>query len=80
MQSSLVQCRSKEAFVPYVDAFVVAVQRPNLETYKAMARAAGEVWKEFGALAYVECIGDDVPHGEGNRVSLLQPTKRRTSK
>jgi uncharacterized protein YbaA (DUF1428 family) len=50
--------------VPYVDAFVVAVQRPNLEAYKAMARAAGEVWKESGALAYVECIGDDVPYGE----------------
>ena len=38
----------------YVDAFVVAVPRQNLEAYKAMARAAGEVWKEFGALAYVE--------------------------
>ncbi|TIP12059.1 MAG: DUF1428 family protein, partial [Mesorhizobium sp.] len=24
----------------------------------------GTVWKEHGALAYVECIGDDVPYGE----------------
>jgi uncharacterized protein YbaA (DUF1428 family) len=22
------------------------------------------VWKEHGALAYVECVGDDVPYGE----------------
>jgi uncharacterized protein YbaA (DUF1428 family) len=29
-----------------------------------MARKAGEVWREHGALACVECIGDDVPYGE----------------
>ena len=29
-----------------------------------MAHKAGEVWKEYGALAYVECIADDVPYGE----------------
>ena len=50
--------------MPYVDAFVLAVPKQNLEAYKATARTAGEVWKEFGALAYVECIGDDVPYGE----------------
>jgi uncharacterized protein YbaA (DUF1428 family) len=48
----------------YVDGFVIAVPKQNLEAYKKMARTAGEVWKEHGALAYVECIGDDVPHGE----------------
>jgi uncharacterized protein YbaA (DUF1428 family) len=50
--------------VPYVDAFVLALPKQNLEAYKAMARTAGEVWKEFGALAYVECVADDVPYGE----------------
>jgi uncharacterized protein YbaA (DUF1428 family) len=29
-----------------------------------MARLAGSVWKEHGALAYAECVGDDVPYGE----------------
>ena len=48
----------------YVDGFVVAVPKQNIEAYKTMARTAGEVWKEHGALAYVECIGDDVPLGE----------------
>ena len=48
----------------YVDGFVVAVPKQNIEAYKAMARKAGEVWKEYGALAYVECIADDVPYGE----------------
>jgi uncharacterized protein YbaA (DUF1428 family) len=48
----------------YVDGFVVAVPKQKIDAYKAMARKAGEVWKEYGALAYVECIADDVPYGE----------------
>jgi uncharacterized protein YbaA (DUF1428 family) len=48
----------------YVDGFVYAVPKPKIEAYKAFARKAGEVWKECGALAVVECIGDDVPYGK----------------
>jgi uncharacterized protein YbaA (DUF1428 family) len=48
----------------YVDGFVLAVPKEKLDAYKAMARRAGDVWKEHGALAYVECVGDDVPYGE----------------
>ena len=48
----------------YVDGFIIAVPRDNLDAYKAMARTAGAVWREHGALAYVECVGDDVPYGE----------------
>ena len=48
----------------YVDGFIVPVPKSNLEAYKALARTAGEVWKEYGALAFVECVADDVPVGE----------------
>ncbi|WP_315924342.1 DUF1428 domain-containing protein [Mesorhizobium sp. SP-1A] len=48
----------------YVDGFVLAVAKAKLDDYKEMARKAGEVWMEYGALSYVECIGDDVPYGE----------------
>ncbi|TJW15431.1 MAG: DUF1428 family protein [Mesorhizobium sp.] len=48
----------------YVDGFVIAVPKANLDAYKEMARTAGAVWKEHGALAYVECVGDDVPYGK----------------
>lgn len=48
----------------YVDGFVVAVPKAKLGEYKEMARKAGEVWKEYGALDYVECVGDDTPYGE----------------
>lgn len=50
--------------MPYVDGFVLAVPKQNIEAYKTLARTAGEVWKEYGALAYVECVGNDVPYGE----------------
>ena len=50
--------------MPYVDGFVLAVPKANIEAYKDIARNAGEVWKDHGALAYVECIGDDTPYGE----------------
>ncbi|PSJ58696.1 DUF1428 domain-containing protein [Kumtagia ephedrae] len=48
----------------YVDGFVLAVPKANLDAYRKMAAQAGEIWKDHGALAYVECIGDDVPYGE----------------
>ena len=50
--------------MPYVDGFVLAVPKDNVEAYKDLARRAGEVWMEYGALTYVECAGDDVPEGE----------------
>src|SRR3546814_10205796 len=48
----------------YVDGFVLAVPKEKLDAYKALASRAGEVWKEHGALSYVECVADDVPYGE----------------
>ncbi|MBL8543335.1 MAG: DUF1428 family protein [Hyphomonadaceae bacterium] len=48
----------------YVDGFVLAVPKANLERYKAMAKLAGSVWMEHGARAYVEAAADDVPMGE----------------
>ncbi|MEH0199110.1 DUF1428 family protein [Caulobacter sp. CCNWLY153] len=48
----------------YVDGFVVAVPKANVERYKKMATLAGTIWMELGALSYVEAIADDVPYGE----------------
>ncbi|MFG1398297.1 DUF1428 domain-containing protein [Roseixanthobacter pseudopolyaromaticivorans] len=48
----------------YVDGFVLAVPKENMAAYKELASLAGTVWKEYGALAYVECIGDDIPYGK----------------
>ena len=48
----------------YVDAFVTAVPTANREAYIEHAEAAGRVFRENGALAYLECWGDDIPDGE----------------
>jgi uncharacterized protein YbaA (DUF1428 family) len=48
----------------YVDGFVIAVPNDKLDAYKAMARECASIWKEHGATGYVECVGDDTPHGE----------------
>jgi uncharacterized protein YbaA (DUF1428 family) len=48
----------------YVDAFVIPVAKKNIEAYRKLAAEAGKVWKEHGALSYVEGIADDVPPGK----------------
>lgn len=44
----------------YVDGFVLPVPKKNLGAYKKMATLASKVWREYGALDYRECVGDDV--------------------
>ena len=44
----------------YVDAFVLPVPTKNLKTYQAIAKKAGKVWREHGALEYIEAVGDDL--------------------
>jgi uncharacterized protein YbaA (DUF1428 family) len=48
----------------YVDGFVLAVPKKNIAKYKTIARKAGKIWREYGALSYVECVADDVPYGK----------------
>lgn len=59
----------------YVDGFVLAVPAKNLAKYKKDARLAGKVWRANGALAYVECLEDDVP--EGKVTSFPKAVKRK---
>ena len=44
----------------YVDGYVLALPKKNLEVYQKMAEDAGKVWKKYGALEYFECVGDDM--------------------
>ena len=48
----------------YVDGFVVPVPTAKLDEYRRIARKAGKVWMEHGALQYWECVGDDVKPGK----------------
>ena len=48
----------------YVDGFVVPVPLDQLNAYRRMARMAGRIWMEHGALEYRECVADDVKPGK----------------
>jgi uncharacterized protein YbaA (DUF1428 family) len=48
----------------YVDGFVLPVPERNLAAYRKLARLAGKVWREHGALQYIECAADDVKPGK----------------
>jgi len=50
--------------MPYVDGFVLPVPKKNLKKYQALSKKCGKIWKEFGALEYVECVADDVKPGK----------------
>jgi len=44
----------------YVDGFLLPVPKKNIAAYKKISAAAGKVWREYGALEYRECVGDDL--------------------
>jgi uncharacterized protein YbaA (DUF1428 family) len=44
----------------YVDGFVIVMPKKNLPAYLKMAKKSGKIWREYGALEYFECVGDDM--------------------
>ena len=48
----------------YVDGYVVPVPKAKIAAYRRMARKAGKIWREHGALQFVECVADDVKPGK----------------
>jgi uncharacterized protein YbaA (DUF1428 family) len=48
----------------YVDGFVLPVPKNKVDDYRRIARKAGKVWREHGALEYRECVADDIKPGK----------------
>jgi uncharacterized protein YbaA (DUF1428 family) len=48
----------------YVDGFVLPVPKKAVPAYRRMARKAGKIWREHGALEFRECVADDVKVGK----------------
>lgn len=44
----------------YVDGYLLPVPNDRIEDYRRLALHAGAIWREHGALAYHECVGDDL--------------------
>ena len=48
----------------YVDGFVVPVPKRKMAAYRRMAQKAAKVWRDHGALQYIEGVADDVKPGK----------------
>jgi uncharacterized protein YbaA (DUF1428 family) len=48
----------------YIDGYVVPVPKKKLDAYRRMAQTAGKIWREHGALEYIESVADDVKRGK----------------
>ena len=58
----------------YVDGFLVPVPKKNIQSYRRISQKAGKVWREHGALQYVEAVGDDLKNTFGvSFLKLLKP-------
>ncbi len=44
----------------YIDGFVFPIPHKRLDTYQRLASSVAAIWKEHGALDYVEYLGDDL--------------------
>jgi uncharacterized protein YbaA (DUF1428 family) len=44
----------------YVDGFLIPIPKRSIDAYRRIARKAGKIWREYGALEYRECVGDDL--------------------
>ena len=50
----------------YIDGFVLPISQNHLNDYKQVAETVAKIWKEHGALAYFEYVGEDL-YLEGTR-------------
>jgi uncharacterized protein YbaA (DUF1428 family) len=62
----------------YVDGFIVPVPKKRIAEYRSLAKKAGKVWREHGALEFKETVADDVKVGKWTsfpRSVKLKPTE-----
>jgi len=44
----------------YIDGFIIPIAKEKLDSYHEIATQASLIWKEHGALEYIEAVGDDL--------------------
>lgn len=44
----------------YIDGFVLPIPRNHLDEYRKVAEQIADIWREYGAIDYCECVGDDL--------------------
>lgn len=60
----------------YVDGFVIPIPKKNIDAYKHIAKIAGKVWRDHGALDYKECVIEDPKAPKMVRFTQMVDVKR----
>lgn len=48
----------------YIDGFIIPILPEKVKDYERIASIAAKIWKDHGALEYIEAVGDDLAaHG-----------------
>jgi uncharacterized protein YbaA (DUF1428 family) len=66
----------EEGNMKYIDGFVLPVPKKKINAYRRLAQKASKIWREYGALDYKECVGDDLKVKMGlpfSRLAKLKP-------
>jgi uncharacterized protein YbaA (DUF1428 family) len=48
----------------YIDLMVIPIPKRKIAAYKTLVKKSAKAWKEVGAVAYMECVADDVKKGK----------------
>lgn len=64
----------------YVDGFVLVVPKDKIAEYKKMAEEGARMWKRYGALEYMECMGEDLVAKEMEGMKSLAFTEMAKAK
>lgn len=59
----------------YVDGFVIPIPKDKIAAYTRIAKLAGKIWREHGALDYRQCVGDDLEPKDMMRFPRLARVK-----
>ena len=59
----------------YVEGFVLVVPKDKIEEYQKMAEMGKEMWMKYGALKYMECVGEDLNPREMGGIKSLAFTE-----
>src|SRR5262245_62096370 len=63
----------------YIDGFVLPVSRDRLDEYERLVEEVAKIWKEHGALDYLEYVGDDMNReGTCSFTQLVAATEHET--
>jgi uncharacterized protein YbaA (DUF1428 family) len=57
---NLIDNQTNNIMENYIDGFVFPVPGIHLNEYKDVAEKVAEIWKQYGALAYFEYVGEDL--------------------